>query len=235
MVLNRRGVRVIFALVCLAVALRVAMIAMFRTGSLTFLWYYSIVGRIDQFLIGMMAAVLWFRLRSEQRASVARFLPFSIILVLFVLTVFNQLGGYPAEGGWRVIWSTVEAVMWGAFILTFIASGGVKGRWFGTPLTMVGEISFSIYLLHWPLLIEMKQQVTAIFLNSSTHYLFQSPLTAVLVITTFMLAPIIISVSFVTFRVIEKPFLKMRVQYLSQHSAASKLSDDRFATADLAS
>jgi peptidoglycan/LPS O-acetylase OafA/YrhL len=226
--LNRSGVRVIFGSVCLTVFLRLGMMTMFRTGPLTLLWYYSIVGRIDQFLIGMAAAVFWSRSGPKQRAQIARLLPLSGILVLLTLTTFNQLGGgaLPADGGWRVIWPTIEAVMWASFIVTFVASGGVSRRSFGTILTRIGEISFSIYLLHWPLLQEMKQQLATMLLGSPIGVISRWPVAATLLIATVFVAPVTLGLSFITFRLIEKPFLKMRVQYLSQPPAAVRLPAD---------
>ncbi|HEX5281392.1 MAG TPA: acyltransferase [Micropepsaceae bacterium] len=222
--LDWKGPRAIVGLICLAIFMRLSMLVFFGTKVVPVFWYYTLTGRIDQFLLGMLAAWFWSNRSNEERARTSKRFPAACALVLSALTIFNQLGGLPATGGWRVIWPTVEALAWGAFILTFVARGGVKLQPFSRSLTWIGEISFSLYLLHWPILIFVNHYAAELFLNSPVGFLGHWAVVATTFITTFMIAPVVIAISSTTYVLIEKPFLSRRVRYLRHRAAGHRFS-----------
>ena len=68
--------------------------------------YYSIVGRLDQFLIGMVAGWLYARRRAPRTAPAL--LAAGAVGVVALLWVFNQLDGYVHPSWWRVVWVDAE-------------------------------------------------------------------------------------------------------------------------------
>lgn len=191
-----------------------ALMLLFKLGAYlvtersTHMFYSTLVGRFDQFLIGMLAAVLFVR----HRARLARFgLP--LLGVAAVAVVLNsalqaRYASYflpaPKQAFW-VVWSMFEASGWALLIAAWqLAPVRVPAR-LDRLLCRGGEISFSFYLLHGLVLYIAHQ--------------FLGPLTLTgRVITDSLL--IGVPLYFVTWQVaalsyeaIEKPFLGLRRQY----------------------
>ena len=102
--------------------------------------------------------------------------------------------------------------MWAAFILCYLDFATALPSFLSSGLVAVGECSFSIYLLHWP--IESLLYRTAASLAAPLAVLHLGVVQNVLLITTVFFVPLIILVSQTTYRFIERPFLSMRLKYL---------------------
>jgi peptidoglycan/LPS O-acetylase OafA/YrhL len=168
-------------------------------------FYFNIAGRIDDFLIGMMAAWLFVHHRARFRG----WWKFAIAaaIVLTTLWQFNVHDGFGSTHTWRLAWIDWEGGMWALVILTYVAT--LRSTNFLSRLgARVGEMSYSIYLLHFTLIqIIMKR-----------HWYFHdnglSDLTNALLSTVAILVPILLVISVITYQGVELPFLKLRMKYL---------------------
>jgi len=168
--------------------------------------YFNLAGRIDDFLIGMIAAWLFVHHRDRFRGwwKVA----VSVAVVLATLWAYNQVHGSSSTAMWRLAWVDWEAGVWALAILTYAAtlrSNNLVSR----AVAKVGEMSFSIYLLHFVLLQLVRDR----------SYLFVripglSPQLDAILTATLVLLPIVLVVSWFTYNGIEKPFLSLRMTYL---------------------
>jgi len=124
------------------------------------------------------------------------------------------LGGIAAHAWWRAAWPTAEAGGWAFFIVTYLAIAQHLPRRPSAVLAKVGEASYSIYLLHPAVITLLQWQVGTLFLRSPLSRLGLSPASAALLVVALFLAPIVLGISMATYRLIERPFLGMRVRYL---------------------
>jgi peptidoglycan/LPS O-acetylase OafA/YrhL len=177
--------------------------------------YYSIIGRMDQFLIGMLCAIIYVRMNLFMDRLKYLF-PVGLAATLGWLVEFNQNGGFHWQGDPRVLilWPTADGLAWGLFMLTYLPLARHLPKLFGRVLARAGECSFSVYLLHFPLcLLTIDKQL---LLPLATD-----PLDNALLNTTFLLLPMTYALSALTYSVIEKPFLDMRRSYLQPHAATA--------------
>lgn len=169
--------------------------------------YWHLAGRIDQFVLGMGAAYLM-RVWENRRGLLRGVFWMAIPLAVAVIYYFHRAGGWPVVAGWKVVWPTIEGSVWALLILGYAGAGVILPRLISAALARVGEISFSIYLLHFPIIdafarhpdflprISKRPEVNALF-------------------STLVLAlPCTLALSWLTFRVIELPFLQRRQKYL---------------------
>jgi len=194
-----------------AVAGVIAVALLFRLLGLGF-WanardmsYWHLLGRIDQFLLGMGTAVV---LRTMQQRMPRWMLPASIALVIAVLFAFHRLGGWPSVAPWKILWPTVEGIMWSAFILAYVGTPPWLPSMFDRAFRRIGEMSFSIYLLHYPLI-----DIVRYRLKYVPRWTGNDSMDALLS-TLLIVLPLLLFYSWFTYNIIEKPFLNLRVPYL---------------------
>jgi peptidoglycan/LPS O-acetylase OafA/YrhL len=177
-------------------------------GSVHDLAYLSIFGALDIFLIGMLAGKLYMR-PSERRFSGW------LVLVAFVLvncilhaahldrSFFNYDFNHVAADGvsrsplW-IVWPALEGLMFAAFALVYLRS-----TWevpFARAFAYLGKISYSLYVWH-----------TIVFMAAVHMGLrFLPPFEMGL----FIIFPISVVIAALSYRLIEEPFLSMRVRYI---------------------
>lgn len=204
--LNKEGPKRLFLLLLAAVLIR--SFALTIATSPRDLAYWTIVGRIDQFLLGMLAA--WFVARHPGAARVsARLAPLAAGLVVALLFGFNQAGGWAKDAWWKLYWPTVEGLVWMVFIVCYVAAGARLPRWASAPLAGLGRLSYSMYLVHFPIMMWL---AGGPFLWRP----FESAFLSAFVDTWALLLPITLGVSIVTYLAIEKPFLGLRRRYATE-------------------
>jgi peptidoglycan/LPS O-acetylase OafA/YrhL len=171
--------------------------------------YWTVFGRIDQFLIGMGAAI-FYRAVPTRRLEL---LSLAVLAVLpFLLFAFNQAGGLENQARWKVFWPTTEGALWAAFIVGYLHLAQRIPGWLSRGLAQVGEVSFSMYLLH--------VAVIAAVLKLGPFTFGLEPTGASVLNALLLVLPATIAVSWVTFRLIERPFLSLRVHYLGRSRSA---------------
>jgi peptidoglycan/LPS O-acetylase OafA/YrhL len=203
--LNEKPLKTVTGVIMVSLALRV--LACSLGTNPRDLSYWHLAGRIDQFTLGMGAAYLvrhW-----ENRRPLFRILfGISIPVALLAIFGFHRLGGWPAVAEWKLIWPTVEGAVWGLLIVGYVGSGIALPRLLAFILAWTGEISFSIYLLHYPVITALARHPD-ILLRVSTRSEVNAIVSALL-----LALPCILALSSLTFRVIELPFLRRRQKYL---------------------
>lgn len=212
--LHRNGPVVLAALLVGAVILRLLLVA--QWGDVHNLSYFTIFGRIDQFLIGMVAAVAY---RSLPARGVIYLCPLAGLVVLLLLFGYNRAGSLPVQANWKVLWPTAEGSAWAAFIIGYLRLAPRLPVMLSKVLVSVGEVSFSMYLLH--------VAVIAVVLRLGPPSFGLGPTGASFLNCLLFVLPGTIAVSWITFRLIERPFLSLRVRYLTGPGTSSASSASR--------
>jgi len=187
-----------------ALLLRIALYL--QLGEVHSLAYGTIVGRIDQFALGMMV----FQFRSVfARRHVVMVLSLTAFSLFF--WYFNLLGGffrnpsYPSPSPLWIVLPTVEAVAYSVAIAWYDSSFSPSQRGFSRFLGRVGTYSYSIYLLHFFFVFHASRFVHEHVMDISNFYL------------AFLWAlacfPMMIPVGYLSYRFVEAPFLGLRRRY----------------------
>jgi peptidoglycan/LPS O-acetylase OafA/YrhL len=213
--LNKGGPVVLLRIIAAMFALRVlAYLANPDSVDINGITYYSILGRLDQFLLGMIVAWVFIRRPS--------WLGFPTLLVSSALAVtmlwsFNQAHGYAHPAAWRMGWVDVEGLVWAAFlgsyVTVFASSTGIVSR----LLARLGEVSYSLYLLHFVV-------VTWVASRAGLQVDVGGPITTALATAVIVVLPITFALAFVTYQGIERPFLELRLKYLKEVEPVAELA-----------
>lgn len=216
---RRFGQRYLWSLLGLLLVIRALVFA--ASGSVRFLAYESIFGRLDQFLVGMLLASAWLA-RSARQAprgeggpaglSPLWLVPASVAVILGV-HLFSLRAGFSniASPVW-IIWPAIEAALWAGFLWAYLLA-----RWPSLPvvgpaldrgLAALGAVSFSIYVMHNLVIAALQAHVPLLPIGESVGA--QAVATGLLVVM-----PAVLALSAVTYTLIEKPFLAMRGRYLA--------------------
>ncbi len=170
------------------------------------LTYSTALGRIDQFFAGAVLAWILHRHGLPGRLLAMAF-PLSALAAAGMLYGFHRSGGYLEHQSWRLVWPTIEALVWSAFVACYLGFANYVPRLVDRPLRFLGRISYSLYLVH----------IIVIWIFADKHWYFAFAGLSVsqnIFLSTFVLIlPVVIPVSALTYASIEKPFLAMRWRY----------------------
>lgn len=192
------------SLVVAAIALR--LLIYHSKGEIQYLTFFTIVGRIDQFAIGML--IFQFREHFAHRhiLFIGTFITFTMFYWYFDLCGgFYQNPSYPSPSPLWIFLPTIEGVAYAIGVAwydnSFSPSNSGTSRFIGR----IGEFSYSIYLLHFFVVFDAVRFVNIHVMNLSNFYIacFWS------VICFLLMVPI----GYLSFRFIEAPFLKLRKTY----------------------
>ncbi|PPQ28836.1 hypothetical protein CCR94_16805 [Rhodoblastus sphagnicola] len=157
--------------------------------------YHTMLGRLDQFLIGMAAAAVF----AHYRGRISKGLGFALAaLALALLTAWLAIFG-PLNYPLNMLSFTVEALLFSIVIIGFHAAGGVRGR-VGRALAVLGSASYSLYLLHL--------FVGAVVLKLVNQWAPDLHMAGFLRTLLFVFLPSI-ALSLLTYFSIEKPFIEL--------------------------
>ena len=166
--------------------------------------YITLVGRLDQFLLGMALAR---SMRDHARWWRPWILPVAIAVVVAALVVFNRLGGWPVTSPWKIVWPPIEGASWALFIGGYLVVADRLPAIVSRVLAGIGTISYSIYLLHF-LIIEHLIAQRWLWRPTGDGYRDAALMTALVA------TPVILGLSTLTYLVVERPFLSLRRAYL---------------------
>jgi peptidoglycan/LPS O-acetylase OafA/YrhL len=202
--INRHGVRLLLGLVGLLIALRLYL--HWQAGSSRDLAHWSMLGRFDEFALGLAAARLhlsraaWFRNPLHTVTAIAG------VLLMFKWSV-NWGGFYNGSSSamWTV-WTTVQGLVWGYLILAYLNLSWKLPAWFDGNLQRLGQLSFSLYVFH------------SIAMTLATRLLEghvpAGEVTVVAAATGLLVCmPVAILVALPIYEFVEKPFLGLRSGY----------------------
>lgn len=201
---RREGAGYLLRFIALLIILRLGIYV--TMGTVRVLAYETIIGRLDQFLIGMLLGRLYCSV--PRIAANPLHLLASSALVLASLYFMRQNGGpdNPPALHW-IIWTTWEGAMWGWLALAYINCRLGVPRRMAQGMAALGSISFSIYINHIFVANMVGKFTARLMLSADPQY------NAYLQFGLFTL-PAVIGVSYLTYRLIELPFLGLRSPYL---------------------
>lgn len=208
--MRREGAAYLLRFIALLIILRLGVYV--TVGTVRVIAYETILGRLDQFLIGMLLARCYGRL--PRLAGNPLHLLASFALVLASLLYMGRNGGQdnPPALHW-VIWTTWEGAMWGWFALAYINCRLVIPKRLSQGLAALGSISFSIYVNHI-FVTNVVGRFTARLVLSA------DPLWNAYLLGGLITVPVVLAISYLTYRVIELPFLNLRSPYLRKITTA---------------
>lgn len=178
-----------------------------QLGEMQTLSYWTIVGRIDQFMLGMLA----FQARDLLRGRHYLFIGALAAFCLFYWW-FDMMGGlywfptYPSDRPLWIVMPAIEGAAYAVMIGWYDSSVAQKESWFSKFLATVGNYSYSIYLLHFFVVFEMSKFVDKRIVGLDNFYVAM-----VAAALSFLL---MVPVGYLSFRFVEAPFLKMRRKYI---------------------
>lgn len=178
------------------------------TGSVSELAYYTIVGRIDQFVMGIFA---WRIMRGWTVPwPLALTAVPALLAFLYVLDLQGGLFGtngnfdYSRAKIWIIV-PTVEAMAYALLIRWYDGFWKGSDHLLARAIARVGAYSYSIYLLHFFIVFRMPYWLDR-FLPMQNDYLLLA-----LAPVGFM---VMIPIGWLSFRFIESPFFKLRRPYI---------------------
>lgn len=212
---QRRGLSYLLGLLGLLVLCRALVYGVY--GTIQDLSYWTIFGRLDQFLIGMMLGAAY-RTRPGVLSHPLYLLAF-IALLLGGVQWFNNVGGfygvsYPSQAAYWVVLPTLEGLLWGGIVLAYVNCRIRVPRIMDQALAWLGQISFSLYVMHNLVIFFLLKHVGAVPFRAG-HDVFNTVMTGALVAL-----PLTIGLASLTYYLIEAPFLEYRVKYVRQQAPA---------------
>lgn len=175
----------------------------------TLMFYSTLIGRFDQFLWGMLAALLWQRHAALLRRHGRWLLVVALAALWLATTVQARFASYfapePRQVFW-VFWGTAEALVWSGVVLAYLGAGIRWPQWLARWLERGGAWSYSLYLWHALVLFTLHRAVGgwmpfgSVAANAVLHFALALPLCLV--------------VAWLSFVTIEQPFLRLRGRYV---------------------
>lgn len=211
---SQRGLRgFLLPAIALAFVLKLIVLAPHwdSPGELFVISYYTIVGRLSQFLIGIGLACLFPRLHGSSHRTGLHLMLGALCGITAFTWALNLGGGVPVWHNWRVLHPEIEGLLWAAFIAGYMIrrpSFGLRGN---RALRRVGLWSFSIYVLHWPL--------SYLFWGSYKSFVgYDLSIAGIVLMNAVLLLPAVLCVAALSFSCVEQPFLERRGRYVLSES-----------------
>jgi peptidoglycan/LPS O-acetylase OafA/YrhL len=173
-------------------------------GNIQPLAYLTLVGRIDQFVWGILAFQFRHLFSGRHLLALLIFLSFAAFY-----WYFDSLGGYyksPSPNPMWIYLTTIEGLAYAALIAWYDNSFNHSAGRFSRFIALIGTYSYSIYLLHFFFVFNIANYIDSHILSLSNIYL------------AMLISPIaflmIIPFSWASYRYVESPFLKFRTRYI---------------------
>jgi peptidoglycan/LPS O-acetylase OafA/YrhL len=192
----------------IAAAITLRILIFYFAGEVENAAYFTIVGRIDQFVLGVAAFQSREIFRGKHEQVFWSFLAFSAFYWYFA-----SLGGergtpeYPSQSPIWIILPTAEALFFSMLIAYYDTTFKPSETGISGLIAKAGAYSYSIYLLHSFYVFKMSATFAGLFPNAGFY------LTALVGVIIFAGAGL---AGHYTFRYIERPFLRFRKPYIIQ-------------------
>jgi len=188
-----------------------------QKGNVAEIGYWTIFGRIDQFMLGVVACLLLKDLEASGVAAKRWIAPVLVAGSLLLLVVayhgFNQrllfITAPPSPSLWWLVLPTLEGLLYGALLLGWVL---LSRHWQGrltAGFAYLGAISYSTYLIHFGVLLLTLQLVQRVDLQFSADVFTHKLLMGLLLVY-----PLTLLMSVLSYELLEKPFFHRRVNYI---------------------
>jgi peptidoglycan/LPS O-acetylase OafA/YrhL len=174
-------------------------------GDVEYYAYWTLIGRIDQFVLGIAA---W-EFRGHLRG---RHVWMGVATVAFFgfYQWFVSIGGFYATQGSRAVWifiPTIEAAFF-ALLVAYYDAFAFSRAWYWLLIESIGAASFSIYLLH-TFVVFAFASIAEAYLPAMTTWEISEAVAAAVLAALF-------PVAWLSYRFLELPFLRFRTKYVRQ-------------------
>jgi peptidoglycan/LPS O-acetylase OafA/YrhL len=187
----------------LAAAILLRTLIFYQQGEVQSLAYFTLVGRIDQFALGMI--IYQFR-----ACCIGRHMAVAAILTGFALFYwyFDSLGGYngTTHSPLWILLPTMEGAVYAMAIAWYEGSFSHSLQGASKFIGHIGVYSYSIYLLHMFVVF-----IEARFVNENIMDISNFYLACAWSLAAFLL---MMPAGYLCYRYIEKPFLRLRRHYI---------------------
>ncbi|WP_333901524.1 acyltransferase [Enterobacter wuhouensis] len=198
-IMHRDGLKNIIGLIIVLVLVKWSLLV-FNGVKVNNNLYHSIIGRLDQFLIGMVLGFIYINKTVIKTKSVSLLM----IAASILLYTYYSFVKYKVMHFFLPLSFTFEALICGLLIYGYITIPSTFNKKLDSALSFLGSLTFSMYLTH----LAVSKMLYGTILDVTN-----SPFENVFNAIAFVI-PATILVSILTYYYIEKPFLKMRVKYL---------------------
>jgi peptidoglycan/LPS O-acetylase OafA/YrhL len=205
LLLGRKSRFCLPAIILAAIALRTGIYL--ERGEVQWLAYFTLVGRIDQFLLGILA-FQYRKLVAGRHALVW----FSLLAFMLFYWYFNKLGGfmkmptYPSTSPLWIALPTIEGLAYALLISYYDNTFSPRNVGFSKFVGRIGTYSYSIYLLHFFVVFKITEPVGKYVMDLGNFY--------VALLWAAFCFLLMVPVGYLSFRFIESPFLKFRRRYV---------------------
>ncbi|MEM7524606.1 MAG: acyltransferase [Pseudomonadota bacterium] len=208
---KRRPFAALF-LLAIGLAVRVGAPLLTDEWSVRDIAYWTIFGRIDQLVIGVLIA--------RHRAFFAGRNLLAVIAVTSLLLIyagFDRLGGWYSNEAHPGIWAyllTLEGVLYGVLIAWYDGSFRFRNVGLSGLVAKIGDASYSIYLLHFFVVFEAARFIDGRIVRLDTFYA-----AALAGVVSFAVMSLI---AWTSYRYFECYWMRFRKPYLTPYPAAER-------------
>jgi peptidoglycan/LPS O-acetylase OafA/YrhL len=198
-----------FSIAILVMMNFIRMAAFFQIGQVQDLSYWTIIGRIDQFLLGIFAFQIGPILRGRHYVIMGMGLAFTAFYWWFdAAGGFTKLAGAsPSPSPIWIIMPTIEGLFYAALTSYYDSTYRPNNEGLSWFIGKLGQYSYSIYLLHFFVVFVASKIIQKYIMVIDNYY----EATAWSILLFSAMAPI----GYLSFKFIEEPFLKNRRKYVS--------------------
>ena len=178
-----------------------------QMGEIQSLSYWTIVGRVDQFVFGILAYQYRDYFKGRHLLALAAFLLFAgFYWYLDSVGGFYSNYPYPSANPIWIYVPTVEGLAYAALIVWYDESFNHSTGPFSRFLALIGTSSYSIYLLHVFFVFDGAKLIDEHVFSLANFYV------------RILVAPLaflmMIPIAWASYRFIELPFLRFRTRYI---------------------
>ncbi|WP_421510702.1 acyltransferase family protein [Enterobacter sp. JS8-1] len=196
--IGRHGIKYAFNMLAMMIIIKFIVINSYGDSTYHEL-YKSLVGRLDQFLIGIISGYIYIANKDKHRNLAPAIAMFIASIIAISWYTASQKSSF-------LIFNfslTIEALLWAFVAYSYIMLPVNIPYLLDKSLSYLGALSFSIYLMHIPV---------GRFIQKTLGYLFVGVNPAI--VTALIILPSIVVISVMTFSLIEKPFINLRKGYV---------------------
>jgi peptidoglycan/LPS O-acetylase OafA/YrhL len=197
----------LWPLVIVLAALLLRAVLYASQGQVQELATWTLVGRIDNFVLGIVAYGMRAHIRDRTAMVAAVVVAFAIGWWRFdVAGGFYRMPDYPSTSAWWIVLTTLEGLAYGIAIAWYDAHHRPSTGRISTLVATIGAYSYSIYLLHFFFVFSMPRLIDKYVMKLTDPY--------VVLAWTVPCFLAMVPLAWLSFRFVEQPFLRLRRRYI---------------------